>query len=245
MNPRELIARLNVPAVRYEIGRGGIPELTNIDIAAALGMIGKRQLADGTWVDDEGMAFARDVFMALWWEDGAKRGRVVLDDRIRQLILREFGERGKALSVAKLEQHMAETEIAAKKNPTAFDDRILRACKAAVADAKERVWSYNASIFAAIPGAVIYEIHHPRYCDDCRGRGEVRATGLLMVCPVCKGSRVKPEKSIERAKQLRTPYVNYRQRWQRIYEWTYGLVTRADAEAAKAFGRAVSRDLAA
>ncbi|MGE8279049.1 MAG: hypothetical protein ACN6O2_01320 [Stenotrophomonas sp.] len=39
-DPREMLARLNPTNVRFDVGRGGgNPELTNIDIAGALGMV--------------------------------------------------------------------------------------------------------------------------------------------------------------------------------------------------------------
>lgn len=39
-DPREMLARLNPANVRFDVGRGGgAPELTNIDIAGALGMV--------------------------------------------------------------------------------------------------------------------------------------------------------------------------------------------------------------
>jgi len=228
MNPRELLARLNVPAVRYEIGRGGIPDLTNIDIAGALGM-----------VKDE---FSRDIFIALWWEDGAKSGRIDLEERIRNLILLEFGQRSKALAIARLEQNIAQCAIAGKRCRTAFDDKITRACTMAVEEAKGRVWSYKTDVYVRVPGAVIQEILNPRLCDECKGRGEITADGLRRKCPGCNGYCTKPEKKINRAGRLKVSYESYRDKWSRIYSWTYDLVSRAERGAELEFARAISRD---
>ena len=38
-DPRRLVARLNPTTVRYDVGRGGIPDLTAQDIAAALAFV--------------------------------------------------------------------------------------------------------------------------------------------------------------------------------------------------------------
>jgi len=54
----ELLARLNPTTCRLDIGRGGVPELTNIDIAGALGMVKDR--------------LGRALLELLYWDSAAQ-----------------------------------------------------------------------------------------------------------------------------------------------------------------------------
>jgi hypothetical protein len=58
MHVGRLMARLNPKNVRFDVGSGGIPELTPQDIAAALGCV------------EEGIG--REMLCQVWWPDGAR-----------------------------------------------------------------------------------------------------------------------------------------------------------------------------
>ena len=76
MNPREAMGRLGPTTVKFDIGRGGgKPDLTNQDIAAALGMVPA--------------GLGRELLEACWWPDGAALRRHRLRDAVIALVTPE------------------------------------------------------------------------------------------------------------------------------------------------------------
>ncbi|REN10513.1 hypothetical protein DSI35_10890, partial [Mycobacterium tuberculosis] len=71
-NVRELMARLGPSTVKFDTGRGGTPDLTNQDIAAALGMVPA--------------GLGRELLEACWWPDGAALRRHKLRDAVIALV---------------------------------------------------------------------------------------------------------------------------------------------------------------
>src|SRR5574337_1301509 len=57
MHVGKLMARLNAKNVRFDVGSGGVPELTSTDIAGALGMVPA--------------GLGRELLCLVWWPDGA------------------------------------------------------------------------------------------------------------------------------------------------------------------------------
>ena len=228
MNPRELLARLNVPAVRYEIGRGGIPELTNIDVAAALGM-----------VEDE---FSREVFCALWWPDGAAVARDVVNKQIFDKTVFEYAKRERELVAVRLELHMAESEAAHRRILSEFDKQVLANCKRNIEIKNARRWPWNANVYVRIAGAVIDEKRFPSRCPDCLGRAEAVINNKVVKCERCKGTGIKNRPNIWRATQLGISDTAYARIWCRVYEWVVRMIDDAEARAAAAISAAVARD---
>ena len=77
MNPREKWARLGPSTVKFDIGMGGgKPDLTNQDIAAALGMVPA--------------GLGRELLEACWWPDGAALRRHKLRDAVIALVTPEL-----------------------------------------------------------------------------------------------------------------------------------------------------------
>ena len=82
MNVRKLMARLNASTVRFDIGRGGVPEFTPQDIAGSL-----------AFVRDE---LAREVFCAIWAPDLARLARGEILARLREATIIEYSNRFRA-----------------------------------------------------------------------------------------------------------------------------------------------------
>ena len=252
MNPRELLARLNVPAIRYSIGRGGIPDLVNIDVAGALGMAACRRQDDGTYIPDADMSFARQVFEACWWEDGAPRQDTATAQEALRRILDERNRRERMVLLARLELNIAECGLAGKRRATEYDRKILEDCTAAVDRAKSQTWPWEQRTRGADAGppspvvysrmyrAAISEIRNPRHCPECRGRGEVQSGPLKKICQECVGTGVKAEKKKERATALGVDFEQYRRMWFKVYEWAFRMIRDAETNGALAFAQAVS-----
>lgn len=226
MNPRELLARLNVPVIRYQLGRGGIPELTNIDIAGALGMIQD--------------PFARDVFQTVWWADGARFAETELAQTVLRMVMTEHGNRQKALVAARLELNIAQCGLEVKRRPTDIDRQIIRDCEMAVSQANHRAWPWSPQVYARLYSATISELRSPRHCPVCHGRGEVFRGDLKITCVQCGGTGTKHEKLKHRASLLDVDYKLYRKTWCKVYDWTFGLVRDAEIRGARDFARAVA-----
>ena len=228
MNPRELLARLNVPAVRYSIGSGGLPELTNIDIAGALGLVKNE--------------FAREVFCAIWWPDGSTLSGTDVNKAIFERIVAEYVSRERAIVTAKLELHMAESEAVARRVLSTHDKQILAACQRNVGITKARHWPWNAEIYNRIGRAVIDEKRFPSRCPDCQGRAEVIIENKVIKCERCKGTGVKHRPIVWRATQLGITDTAFGKGWYSVYEWAVRLVGDAESDGAEAIRKVMARD---
>lgn len=226
MNTRELVARLNVPAIRLALGRGGIPDLTNIDVAGALGM-----------VQDE---FAREVFGAIWWEDGAVLTRQTVARNVLDRILTERGRREKAVVIARLELDVAECLLVGRRAArSGFDEKVLADHRGAVDRAKSQTWPFEAGVYARLFDAVAREIRFPRHCPACRGRGELMIEKLRVVCEDCDGAGIKEAKKVARAAAIRVDEEAFRRTWFKIYNWVFSMIRDAETRGAVSFARAL------
>lgn len=98
MDSREILARLNPTNVRFDVGRGGgVPELTNIDIAGALGMVPA--------------GLGREVLEACWWPDGAATRKHGLRDAVVALVGTELARQNKKLIEVHLDAQLAGAAI--------------------------------------------------------------------------------------------------------------------------------------
>lgn len=225
MNPRELMARLNVPAVRFDVGRGGIPELTNTDIAGALGMM----------KDD----FGREVFCAIWWPDGASLSRQGIGRTIFVKILEEWVRREKAIAAAKLESHILEASHEMKRFLDDYDKQCAGAVKRNLSIAKARHWPFNARVYSRIGNAVVDERRFPARCTECMGRGHKMQGEKLIDCERCNKTGIRPRPNVWRASQLGVSQQAFGQSWTPVYEWTVRLVSDAEATAAAELSAAI------
>lgn len=219
-NVRKLMARLNASTCRFDIGRGGIPELTPQDIAGALGM-----------VQDE---LAREVFCAVWWPDGS---RLAANELLRLIGLRQRAEidrQWRAVQVARLELHIARDDAAARGCLTDFDRRIIASLEQRLTAAKAQCWPCEPTVYPLIRKAVLKELCSPALCQHCGGRGEYTAGELKAKCRQCDGSGKQAVSNRRRAAELDRTEAAYRQAWCKPYEWTYELLADAEHRAARA-----------
>jgi hypothetical protein len=217
---RKLMGWLNPKSLQYDGARGGTPELTAIDIAGALGM-----LRDDT---------AREIFCAIWWQDGARLGADVLDAKLRRLLLDEYSRRSLEASIAKLECHVVEGELEMRRLPSENDKRELSAARAKRSKADAQRWPWNVELYARMPSAVLNELRSCNLCPDCGGIGlEIRTEGnaLLVNCQKCEGSGHEAASKVKRAAVLKISESAYRLVWEATYDWLFVRVSEMENDA--------------
>jgi hypothetical protein len=214
----KLMGRLNATTCRFDIGRGGIPELTAQDIAGALGMI-----------QDE---FAREVFCAVWWPDGARLMAKELDRIIAAMQFGEWKARFDAMLDAQLKVAQAELRN---------DRREVFAARAVLENAKSEMWpTLREDAYRLVRLAAIEELRAPKSCTSCQGRATAAVGELVVKCEACDGSGVMPVSNRRRAAALRINESTYRRVWQPVYEWTYRRVSDAEHAGAREFGKRIA-----
>lgn len=217
-NVRKLMGRLNAATCRFDIGRGGIPDLTPQDIAAALAM-----------VED---AFAREVFCAVWWPDGAKLTR---DNLLRLVALKqrqEIERQMRKVQVARLELHIVNDEIAARRNLTDEMRRERERAERKLADAKRASWPQDSAMYHTIRLAALEELASPNLCRTCNGIGVALAGDLKIACVACSGHGTVAVSDLQRAGRLKRDARAYDRNWKSAYEWTFAEMRDAESAAA-------------
>lgn len=225
MDVRKMMGRLYAQTVRYDTGRGGAPELTPQDIAAAVGMC-KHELA-------------RETFCWIWWPQST-----AATARARELLLRvvltEFNERNAAVDEARRRQRSLEA-LAALNNrvPDELQQDVQRA-KAVVRQLYTAVWPAKMERYPSIVDAVIAEMRDPRHCPDCEGRGTVDRGFLKHDCPRCAGTGHVGEFNAWRAEHLGVSETRFRATWLPIYQWVYAKVEELVYVAARDIHRSLA-----
>jgi hypothetical protein len=211
VNPCELVAKLNAGSVRLDGGgRGGVPEYTAQDIAAAIGM-----------VDD---VLAREVFCAVWWPDGGKLVEKKLDAMIAALQFEQWRERADALVTAQIA--LAQASVAPPNERAMAKER----AENLLDRARARMWpALSQDPYERIRTAVIIELRAPRICASCNGRGQIVIGSLIASCSACAGCGRIAVSDVQRASMLKRDESSYRQTWRSVYEWTFALVSEAES----------------
>lgn len=228
---RPLLARLNPASPHYDSARGGLPELTNEDIAGALGMVRHKA------------RFACDVYCALWWPGLAGIGVAEIDTSIRNKQLDEFLKRQRKLIVARMAVHVAQEEADGTHGGIPGVKRALSQARGELEEAKARAWPVYSDRYGMIRAAVLNEIRGGRTCKTCAGRTSIRHGELVVVCPNCHGSGHAHNSERGRADAIGVARTAY-QRWEGVYDWTLDLCERANRTANEAFGIALGREMA-
>ena len=200
MHVGKLLARLNPSTQHYTQGRGGIPELTPQDIAAAVAMV------------PEGLG--RELVCRLWWPDGAKLTAKDLDRLLLESQLSEWRERMDVLVTAQISQAMAVTGTERAKAAAKIDA------------ARARMWPRLGpeSCYEAIRHAVLTEMSSSCLCQTCRGLGHIREeSGLVRECEGCEGSGKQKISDRQRAQMIDRDKKTYSVVWAPVYEWTLSL----------------------
>ncbi|UPG89288.1 hypothetical protein L2Y96_18085 [Luteibacter aegosomaticola] len=220
----DLLARLNASTVRYDVGRGGIPELTPQDIAAAVAMV-----PDG---------LGRELLCRIHWPDGSRRSearlhRLLLDAQLAEWTARETAMYRALAGVASLEFN---------DNRSAATAAYSKACSS-----RWPKWCVKtepvviAKAYYAIREAVLEEVRHPRQCRECNGHGNLNKREGHEVCPRCAGTGTVRFGPSWRAAKLGMKEASFNERWLGPYDWLYNLVAEQLAEAERAFIRVVRR----
>lgn len=126
-DPREMLARLNPTNVRFDVGRGGgVPELTNIDIAGALGMVPA--------------GLGRDLMELLHGPDPSKQDICRVFERVCKLAMDESFRRVGAHCEAKTLWGLSESLAGFHRNKTQETKQHLTDLKAKMHEAREKLW---------------------------------------------------------------------------------------------------------
>lgn len=215
MHIGKLMARLNPKNVRFDVGTGGIPELTPQDIAAALGMV------------EDGLG--REMLCQVWWPDGAKLSEHNLLDVLADAQRQEWQFREDAMVNATL--------AVAWRGHNARD-----AFAAAKANRWPRLVHVKTDLPTIAPGygkvrrAVLDEMKGAGLCSSCRGRTvQAGENGVMRVCSACLGSGHQAISSRARAEACGIEWKTFRDDWQKVYEWTAELCSQSLLRAHRQF----------
>lgn len=218
-NVRELMARLGPSTVKFDTGRGGTPDLTNQDIAAALGMVPA--------------GLGRELIEACWWPDGAALRRHRLRDAVIALVTPELRRQQRKLADARTELGLAEVCMGWAGAVTA-DQRAERDRAAhRLGQLKAQCWPISTlESLPSLAAAVIGEIAKRPHCQACEGRGEVMSGELRVVCKICSGSGLTGVSDRRRAASIGRDEAAYRRTWKPVYEWLLARMQESEQEAA-------------
>ncbi len=228
MNVRKLMARLNPTNIRFDVGRGGVPDLTTDDIRGALGIVRTRA------------PFACEIFCLCWWPDGAARTREWAMNQIAIRQRAELDKQWRSAQVARLELHIAE-ENACMRNVQTFEDRrILAQLRAKDQEARGKCWPAIPAMYPVVRIAALEELCTSRLCHKCAGEGLVMANGKRTLCETCGGPGTLPKSDRARAERIGKDESTYRAKWRGLYEWTFDLMHEAEITAGSIMAAALS-----
>lgn len=218
-NVRELMARLGPSTVKFDTGRGGTPDLTNQDIAAALGMVPA--------------GLGRELLEACWWPDGGALRRHRLRDAVIALVTPELRRQQRKLADARTELGLAEVCMGWASAVTAEQRAERDRAAYRLGQIKAQCWPI--STLEALPtlaAAAIREISHRSNCTACEGRGQALLGELLVPCRLCSGYGVVAVSDRRRAAAIGRDESTYRTKWRTVYEWLLQKMIEAEQEAA-------------
>ena len=219
----ELLGRLEATTVKFDIGRGGIPELTPQDIAAALGM-------------------CEDKFAVLIYEavaGGTIRDIHAVDKAIAHAQFAEWRNRMDRMVTAQLA--MVEAECA-----TSDRSQKLWRAKQMLAGAKAAMWpALKEEHYAQMRKALLAELRSSRICPVCNGRKSVVIENSVVECEHCLGTGRIAVSDRSRAGLMNMHHSTYRDNWKAPYEWMYRTLVEAVARGRSQFGVALGRQKAA
>lgn len=207
--PQKLMARLNVPNIRFDVGAGGIPDLTVEDIAGALA--------------DVKNPLARGVFTLLWWPDGSQLERNQILTDLRNHAWEEQGLRARAWMAASDLAAIARANLDQARVKSEDMRRELAMAEARAHAARRKVWPRtNIGMYSSIVLAALSEFRSGGQCPKCGGREDVTdARGLKVRCDRCGGTGRTAHTNVARAAALNIDESTFRKTWSGVYEWIY------------------------
>lgn len=227
-NVRELMARLGPSTVKFDTGRGGTPDLTNQDIAAALGMVPA--------------GLGRELLEACWWPDGAALRRHRLRDAVIALVTPELRRQQRKLADARTELGLAEVCMGWAGAVTAEQRAERDRAAHRLGQIKAQCWPISTlESLPSLAAAAILEMATRPHCPGCEGRGETMSGDLRVVCKACGGSGLGAISDRRRAAAIGKDESTYRSKWRGVFEWMLQQFTEAEQEACWAFAAALNR----
>jgi hypothetical protein len=208
-----------------------MPDLTNQDIAAALGMV------------PAGMG--RELLEALWWPDSGARRSQQLRQAVIALVAPEYVRQQQALNVARTEFGIAKACMGWAGGPVTDAQRIEHQRAAARLEATRALcWPNNTmEQLGVLTRAIVEEMASAGCCKACRGlRIQAAKDGSGVVeCESCDATGVEALSGRARAVAIGADKSAYQRYWQPVYEWMLERMRAAESIAARDFNRMVSR----
>jgi hypothetical protein len=227
-NARELMARLGPTTVKFDIGRGGKPDLTNQDIAAALGMVPA--------------GLGRELLEACWWPDGAALRRHKLRDAVIALVQPELLKQQRRLADARTELGIAQVCMGWAGAVTAAQRAERDRAATRLGQVKAQCWPISTlESLPTLAAAVIDEIAKCPHCAACEGRGVVNSDEVRVPCKPCEGSGLVAISDRRRAAAIGRDESTYRAKWRGVYEWLLQRMIEAEQEACWALSAALGK----
>jgi len=211
----ELLAMLEPRSPGLTQGRGGIPEITALDVAGALGC-------------------AQDKFASACFQivrGGSLHNFPHVDELLacRQFV--EWRERAERLINAQI-------KVAAAHRM----GRGAQHAKLEIEGARAAMWpaldDYGGK-YEMIRRAVVAELRFPRICPLCNGTSEITRESRIVPCTECDARGVLPISDRQRALAMKIDHTNYLRSWRKVYEWTYRLVSDSVATGREEFEAAL------
>lgn len=217
----ELLGKLEPASVKFGIGRGGLPELTPQDVAAALGMCEDR--------------FAATIFHVT--AGGTIADWQGIDRMLAELQFGEWRKRADRLLNAQLAKASANISGAAQNAELHTRADML------LAGARAAMWpALIEATYAKMRKALIAELRASRTCQACQGRGTLMVDAVVEGCRACLATGMAFVSDRQRAEMIGVDHSTYRRnRWKAVYEWMYRELIDAAANGREQFEKAVDR----
>lgn len=228
-NPDETLALLEPHGARFDgSGRGVIPELSKEDVLLALGLIPEDRKPHAT------------VYLALHWP--TPQSLQEADELIKNSQLRECVRRAKKIVIAKLAVDIAKGEADGSHGVLHGVRRALAEARANLETARADKWPRYDTRYEKVRAAVLFELHDPKRCRTCAGRGNVLINAVVRPCAECSGTGKRAYSDQARAEAIGLSRQTYKHAWEGLYLWTLELCSRAEAAARDAFAKAMGRE---
>ena len=223
-HPAYLLARMHPKNVRFDIGTGGVPELTSSDIAGALGMVPA--------------GIGRELLCLAWWPDSRSSIEHHAINRLNATLLSEWSRRESGMLDAMLSIALSNggesLRHAQRRYAKAHEDRWPSINQV------ENDFRRPQGAYGQLAPAVLREVLKPRVCPQCEGRGSVVTRTGVVACARCGESGLVAMTNTDRAEALGVTEANYRQRWDAPYTWLMDRCTDELRQASRALESAAA-----
>lgn len=216
----ELLAMLEVKSPKFTPGRGGIPHITALDVAAALG-----------WGHDK---FAALAYQAVLGGSVARRIAPRIIELMGHRQFEAWHERENRRIDAMLAVALAERTGVG-----------LSHCRLMLDGAVAGRWPMIDARYDRIALAVLAEARAggKGICEACHGKREVRKDSLVVECADCAGRGWHGVNDLTRANACQIePRAYARYGWRSVYEWTLRDLCDAVVTGRRQFSDALGRD---